>query len=326
MKASSQMRSLPLLAALSLVAPPALASDEVPSPPAPAAPDMDAAFTAAMTSPSDEVRQRCGEPVMGMEQVLVPGGVLLLGELPGTQEIPAFVGKLACYVASAGVPVMVGVELPHEVDEPLHRYLDSDGGRQARLALTENPIWRRPQQDGRTSEAIVALLDQVRTWRAQKLPISAFAFNAPGQGSERAEAMTRHVLHAREVAPDSTFLLLGGNVYMSTARGTPWDPDFTPLGWHLLQAGLPVRALDARYAKGTAWTCALDVKDGSLSCDSHPAFPPPPLPRKRVIYRGPRPFVQLAEARTQEGFDGTYYVGPITASPPAVKSTIARER
>jgi hypothetical protein len=323
------MRTLPFLAALTLAAPPALASDEVPPPPTqaapgPTAPEDTTAFTAAMTSPSDEVRQRCGEPVMGMEQVLTPGGVLLLGELPGTQEIPAFAGKLACYVASAGVPVMVGLELPHEEQAPLYRYLNSDGGSQARLDLTESAIWRRPQQDGRTSEAIVALLDQIRTWRAQKLPISAFAFNAPGQGSERAQAMTRHVLHVREVAPDSSFFLLGGNVYMRTERGTEWDPDFTPLGWHLLQAGLPVRSLDARYAKGTAWTCALNTKDGSLSCDSHPAFPPPPLPKKRVIYRGPRPFVQLAESRTHEGFDGTYYVGPITASPPAVKSTVAR--
>jgi hypothetical protein len=259
-----------------------------------------------------------------MEEVLSPGVVLLLGELHGSNEIPAFVGTLACHLASAGQPVVVGLQLPHEEQRTLQRYLQSNGGPQARAELVEGPAWRRPHQDGRTSEAMVTLLEQLRLLRSQGLPLSVLAYDAQGQGSIRSAAMARHVLQARSRSPHSAFLLLGGNVHTRTARGIEWDPSFTPMGWHLVRAHLPVRSLDARYARGTAWTCHLDKRE-RLSCDSHPARPPPPPPDSRIVYRGRRPFVQLAPRRSLEGFDGIFYVGPLSASPPAVASTLGLE-
>src|SRR5687768_14904456 len=52
----------------------------------------------------------CGEPIAGADSLLVPGALVMIGELHGTQEIPAFVGDLACLAASRGVAVRLGVE------------------------------------------------------------------------------------------------------------------------------------------------------------------------------------------------------------------------
>ncbi|WNG47056.1 hypothetical protein F0U60_25215 [Archangium minus] len=280
------------------------------------------AFTAALKSPPEDVVKRCGAPIAGMDEVLTPGGILLLGELHGTREIPAFVGTLSCHVASAGVPVVVGLELPREEQRALRRYLKSRGDKQARASLTEGGFWRRPYQDGRSSEALVALVERLRVLRAQGLSMSVFTFDAPGQGSQRAAAMAHRVLEVRKTAPRSTFLLLGGNVNTRTARGTEWDETFTPMGWHLVRAKQPVRALDVRYSRGTAWTCNLVTGENQkLDCGATPATPPAARSRDKSIFRGPRAFVELTPEYTHEGYDGVFYVGPLTASPPAVAIT-----
>ncbi|WP_375769790.1 hypothetical protein NR798_02580 [Archangium gephyra] len=333
------------LAALTLGAPSALASEPSPppaeppsaeSPPSPAEPEDDdaretaapeptieeAAFTAAMKTPSAEAVKRCGAGVAGMDEVLSLGGVLLLGELHGTKEVPAFVRTVGCHVASAGVPVVVGLEVPREEQRALRRYLKTDGGKQARASLTEGAFWRRPHQDGRGSEAMVALVEGLRVLRTQGLNVSVFAYDAPGQGSERAAHMAKRVLEVRKAAPKSNFVLLGGNVNARTVRGTEWDETFTPMGWHLLRAKQPVRSLDIRYGKGSAWNCTLG-EGQKLSCGVTPAVPPAARGNDKNVYRGPRAFVELTPAFKHEGFDGIFYVGPLTASPPAVSFTAA---
>jgi hypothetical protein len=326
------------LALLAVNAPNALAEEPPPSEPAVAAPVpedddaretaapeptiADAAFTAAMKSPPEDVVKRCGAPVAGMDEVLTPGGVLLLGEQHGTREVPAFVGALGCHVASAGVPVVVGLELPREEQRALRRYLKSDGGKEARASLVEGGFWRRPYQDGRSSEAIVALVERLRVLRTQGLSVSVFAYDAPGQGSQRAAAMAQRVLEVRKTAPKSTFLLLSGNVNARTTRGAEWDETFTPMGWHLVRAKQPVRTLDLRYSRGTAWGCNLVAGEGQkLDCGANPAVPPPARQGDKVIFRGPRAFVELTPEHGHEGYDGIFYVGPLTASPPAVGFT-----
>ncbi|AEI62652.1 DUF1688 family protein [Corallococcus macrosporus] len=54
----------------------------------------------------------CGLPILGLGKQVKPGGVLLLGEMHGTQEVPRFVAQTSCQTAVAGTPVTVGLELP----------------------------------------------------------------------------------------------------------------------------------------------------------------------------------------------------------------------
>ena len=60
--------------------------------------------------------------------VLPPHGTLMLGEVHGTREIPAFVGQLATSVAQRE-PVVLALEIPVQHAAPVHAYLASDIGR-----------------------------------------------------------------------------------------------------------------------------------------------------------------------------------------------------
>jgi hypothetical protein len=75
-------------------------------------------------------------------------------------------------------------------------------------------------------------------------------------------------------------------------------------------------SLDASYAPGKAWTCKLgkELECGTTSLRS---------PKHLVPFAFPdgvreAPFVSWWPQRSKEGFDGMFYVGVISASPPAV--------
>ena len=48
-------------------------------------------------------------PIEGLEPLLAPGKILLLGELHGTEESPAFALDVACHAANTGLEVIVGL-------------------------------------------------------------------------------------------------------------------------------------------------------------------------------------------------------------------------
>ncbi len=74
-------------------------------------------------------------PIDGMEPLLKPGRILLLGELHGTQESPAFVLDVACHAAHSDLPLIVGLELRSNLQSGVDAFLDSKGSEEDRSAL-----------------------------------------------------------------------------------------------------------------------------------------------------------------------------------------------
>src|SRR5215831_2483104 len=67
-------------------------------------------------------------PVAALElpaEVLPPHGTLLIGDLHGTREIPAFVGRLVATVA-AREPVVLALEISTEEARAIQAYVASD--------------------------------------------------------------------------------------------------------------------------------------------------------------------------------------------------------
>ena len=79
----------------------------------------------AKVAPVPLVAVECGMPIIGLAPQVKRGGVMMLGELHGTQEVPRFVAQSACQVAAAGTPVTVGLELPVENQERVATFLRS---------------------------------------------------------------------------------------------------------------------------------------------------------------------------------------------------------
>jgi erythromycin esterase-like protein len=275
----------PTLASLVALVPALLACGSSAPPAAPAAP---------VAAPS------CGAPIRGLE-TLRDAELLLVGEMHGTEESPAFLARLLCERGAA--PTVLGLEMPASEQPALDAFLASDGGALAIRALVAGAHWQMADQDGRSSLAMLALVETARRARQQgrALDVVAFDIEPPG-GADRDARMAKNLLAARAAHPGAALIVLTGNIHASTVKGTPWDPDLVPMGAHLRSADAPVRSVDVRYAGGTAWVCMMDGGCGAAELTGRD--------------RGPAPFVEAITDRP--GFDAIYYVGALTASPPAI--------
>ena len=257
----------------------------------------------------------CGMPILGLMPQVKRGGVMMLGELHGTQEVPRFVAQSACQVASSGTPMTVGLELPVENQQRVRTFLRSAGTDDDWLKLMEAPFWRSPFPDGRSSEGMANLLEQLRRLRVQGLDVDAFVFDHPkAQGQEREIAMAETVLAHVRKGPDRFDMVVAGNIHPRTEEGLPWDKKYKPMGMLIAKEVDDTIALDMAYNSGTAWICAVGPKGERLECG---------VKDTRGKDNGDRYFVHLWDDENN-GFHGVFYVGPVTASLPAVRRGLGR--
>jgi hypothetical protein len=274
------------------------------------------------------------EDVPGADELLYSARLVVLGELNGTDQAPAFVGHLVCRALAVGLSVSVALELPRSSATPLEAFLASDGAPDVRDALLASPAFTRTWHDGRDSGAVFALIDRLRVWRRAGAQIDVLAMDDSTQvRDERDRSMAEALEPFRRGRLDRPFIALVGNVHAATDVGMPLA-GYIPMGARLQDDGLRPIALRMSHADGAFWGCDLGV---GLGCGVHrtrawPAGPPPaartatdigttamgmgaagdPAPRLPPVGR----YVRLWGTR-QEGFDGLFYVGTVTASPPA---------
>jgi hypothetical protein len=251
----------------------------------------------------------CGVPILGLGRLARAGNVVLLGELHGTRQVPHFVAQSACQVVTQGIPVTVGVEVPDGNQARLETFLASEGREEDWAKLMESPFWRSPYPDGRNSEAVAYLIEALRKLRAQGMDVRLFAYDHPPlEGEEREEAMARRVLEVAAASPKRALLVVSGNLHPRQVQGLPWDGDYRPMGLRVARERRDVYSLDMAYQSGTAWICAMGPEQ-KLDCGVKPA---------KGQDHGERYFVQLFDGRNAQGYQGIFYVGAVSASPPAV--------
>ncbi len=251
----------------------------------------------------------CGVPILGGDQLVRPGNVVLLGELHGTQQVPHFLAQSVCQAALQGIPVSVGLEIPVRNQERLQTFLASAGKEQDWARLLESPFWRSPYPDGRNSEAVVFLIETLRKLRGRGLEVDLFAFDHPLlKGEAREEAMAQTVLGVAGKASRRAVLVVSGNLHSRQVKGLPWNPFYRPMGLRLAEQHERVYSLDIAYDSGTAWLCSVDGQR-KLDCGVKPT---------KGKDNGSRYFVHLFGGRNRQGYHGIFYVGVVSASPPAV--------
>jgi len=279
-----------------------------------AAPTLDppparpASSTAAAPAPRP-AQARCAPGPELPEGWLAPGAAVLFGDWHGTDELPAFFGEVACRVAAAGRPVLVGLELPRDEQPTLDRFLAEADPRAAEAGLLAGPFWRRSYQDGRSSQAMSALLGRLRQLRRAglRLDVRLFDVEQEAMGADRDMRMAALLAGWAHARGEAVLLVLAGNFHTRTAVGAPWDPEARPMGFYLRQAGLALRALDCGGPEGTSWSC---TGAEAASCGVQPVdLRAPP---------GGEPAVELFAERSSLGYDGRYTVPRLSASPPAV--------
>ena len=149
--------------------------------------------------------------------------LLVIGEMHGTQETPALVADIVKQWTrkngpdGKGQPVIVALEYPQTEAGMLTDYFNSDGRESAKKQLMDSPFWSRAFQDGRSSEAILALIDSLRILHqsGKEIHIAVFDLNAAqiAAGQDRDLGMStnlRAIVHAN---PSAKVLALMGNFH-----------------------------------------------------------------------------------------------------------------
>jgi hypothetical protein len=265
-----------------------------------------------VASPTADVRP-CLQEVRGLTSLLQPGRTLLIGEQLGSRETPAVVGDVVCQASASGLTVALGLSIPRTEQERINRYLASPGAPSDQDELLRGLFWRRPFQDGRSSRAIMDLIDRVRSLRNYGLFISVVAYDTEEAiGSARDASLANHWEQRRKARPEELFVILAGNTHTRTIEGTAWDKDFVPMAKRLVASEKSLLALDLSYAQGKRWGCDLN-RDAKLVCTVVGA-----TPTERVAAApGQTPYVTLFTQPTDEGYHGLLYVGTLSPSLPA---------
>lgn len=197
---------------------------------------------------------RLDEAASQILSVWRPAQPLLVGEVHGTNEAPAVVARLV-ERQSEQHKVLLLLEIPHTEQARIDAFMDSDGQAADFQALLAGEFWARDEQDGRSSNAIVDLIDSSRRLRAAGRTVVLTAFAPAGQGDgtpysrRMADAVRDHV--ARH--PGYQAIALGGNYHTQVLHEQDGPSDRQPMGLQLRDIDVLSIAIFAR--SGAFWAC-----------------------------------------------------------------------
>ncbi len=254
-------------------------------------------FSGTLTTQDDCAR------VDGIDRVLADNGVVILGEIHGTSEAPVLAGTLVCHGLRTGRSVILFLELPETEQPRLDRYLQSEGRIADQRRFLEGSFWIRSYQDGRTSTAMLNLIDLARKKIAAGASLSVVFMDRPQAGRQRDRVMADNIIKVAGDHPDNLLLILTGNLH---ARVTPGQQRMARRVKDALSQRRVV-ALNLRHSGGTAWLCLSGAPCGSQQL--------------RGRREGANLKVELSDLAAPH-YDGWFEVGPITASQPAATSIL----
>jgi len=189
---------------------------------------------------------------------------ILVGEMHGTKEGPALVAALAKRWSMPGkadqkhAALIVALEYPQSESTHLDAYFHSDGGAAARSRLLDTAFWSRAFQDGRSSAAILDLIESLRVQaqNGSSMRLAAFDLNAIQQKSatSRDQLMADNLRAIVRNAPKARVLALTGNYHARQADGAPWDASFRFMGGYLKD--LAPYSLNVDGLRGSFWSCS----------------------------------------------------------------------
>jgi hypothetical protein len=230
--------------------------------------------------------------------------LLVFGEVHGTREVPDFVIGYLCAAAKQQRKLTLAVEFPSEEQSAFDTFMASSGTAQDAQRFTGTPFWRRAAQDGRTSIDMLRLFDSVRALRAGGADIKLIGIDGNVPTARRDAFMADKLrTELRQGAGRQVVALIGG-LHAIRSKGTRFNPQ-QESAVYLLADRRPL-ALTVGTAGGTAWVCQGGAPGSchATAWDINRITPAPATPFSLVP-----PSAQ---------FDGVFFVGATTASPPAI--------
>ena len=230
-----------------------------------------------------------------------PENVVVLGEIHGTQEFPAAVADAAAEVTRSGA-LTVALEWPRDDQGLMDAFLASAGSSSDRETLLSSPFWTA--SDGRTSTAILGLIEQLRELRAEGHDLNVLLFDIgrdiqlrPAEIAKERDRLMAGLIAEVAKRDQRPMLVLVGNLHAKKSGNDP-----PSMAEHLIRSGVDLVSLNASHGGGTAWVC---VADG---CGERS------LTGRKLAEA---PFVAVGGDSADAGYDGVLFAPTITAAPPA---------
>jgi hypothetical protein len=290
------------------------------------------AFVLAFSAPALPAEQ-CSLPEGWGQVVQSNPRYVVFGEIHGSREAPAFVGNLACVLAKRGERVLVAVELSARADAAFQAAWRLPPAQFPAELLKQG--WA-DETDGRGSEAMRDMLIRLHAIKSTGMPIAIVAFNGdrddaqrtkfarlPGQEPHEA-AQAENIRAAVAAGRYDRVLVLTGNVHAQKMpierRGTV----FRPMAMHLAPAAQVV-SLNMATAGGASWNCKMragykpvpgqPIGADAIECAAHPLRADAELELPPFVSLKPLPGEPVTPS-----YDGIFWLGPISASPPVIPS------
>lgn len=227
-----------------------------------------------------------------LKATLPESGIIVFGELHGTQEIPQFF--LGCIKEFIARKERIDVFLEIDVNENtvLQSYVE---GKIEESALLTAPHWQK--KDGRASLAMLQLIRSLKQLPSGAVTVHGF----DARNFDREQGMMRNLVAQRDKKNYS--LVLTGNLHAHLTRGVAWNPDFISFVNYMVQNGEQVLSLNAHYKQGSAWNCAPTCGITQITL---PATMHSNIEENIVVLES-----------TDPDYGGYFSVGAITASAPA---------
>lgn len=226
---------------------------------------------------------------------------VIVGEIHGTTETPAAFAQLVCAAAEQG-PVTVALELPVAMQPQLDAFLTAPDDTAAAAILQPTIFGDFSMADGRTSLAVVEMMQAIRRLKAEGRDVTLRAFQPstprpPAFDQNYYELdMASALVAAAAERPGARVLVLVGNIHASKTRFERLD--LLPAAAHLPRKATVT--LNVAQQGGQSWSCQAD---GCRAYDSIARYDA----AARGVIMGP----------VSEGaWDGVLAIGPVTASPP----------
>lgn len=194
--------------------------------------------------------------VPGLDALLQPKKVILLGEIHGTQEAPAFLNKMICNALNKNMTLTVGLELPNADQQGVELFVNSKGKKADRDQLFKLSFW--DYQDGRASMAMFELIETIRKLQSKGEHMDLLLFDNP-DANDRDYAMAINILAKTINKPTDLFITLSGNIHNEINEGSG------RMGRYVMDklGEKNVISLNQGYTGGSAWVC-LDTGCGPV--------------------------------------------------------------
>lgn len=276
-----------------------------------------AAVEPGTSQPTAATVENCGPALSDGD--FGPGEVLLLADPEGTDEGVTQFNQLVCRMLARGLPVTVALSMSASEQGSINRWLESQGTKADKTTLLAGSFWGRIWQDGRSSQAMFRLLEDLRARRSRGQNVAVLASDVDLRGNPRTAFISARILeHTRQ---NQGRLIIGffSNTLSSQRLGSAWDKDYLPVGYRLASAGLKVSSFDVSFKTGYQWSCRL-FRGGALRCGSWVLNPGP---KQWVLNAAPG--LNKFSTLSAEGFDGLWFIGKVSASLPALEGQFKDE-